>query len=86
MFNQILAKGSYQTKVQHDVVTFGPAVEALGDKVKDFGAATMEEVLEFVSAGEAVLSQLYDECAVLRRVAWPEAKWDALKEAAFLHR
>jgi hypothetical protein len=86
IFREIMSKGGYKGKVEADLVKHGPTVEVLAAAVAAFQPRSMEDVMTFVKGGEEVLGQLYDERAVLKEVEWPEAKWDALREAAGLHR
>jgi hypothetical protein len=89
MFQDIMHKGGYQSKVQADLDAHAPALAQLAATIAAFKPADMAEVCSFATRVQREqLDQLYDERAVLKRVPeWESvaAKWEALWEACVLH-
>eukprot|EP00899_Mesostigma_viride_P026033 jgi/Mesvir1/6614/Mv12749-RA.2 len=84
--DKILGRSTYWKEVQDDVERHGPRIRRLSAAVTHVTLPDMDKVCAFVDAMEAQLSVLVDERAVLKSFEWPEAKMDALREAASTHR
>lgn len=87
LFNEILTRGDYQSKVEQDLINHRPDLIRLASAVTAFKPMDMQQVADFVNHWQQqLLDQLYDERAVLKQIPdWPAVKWEALWEAAVMY-
>lgn len=83
MIGEIENRSTFLMAVKADVETQGDFVQSLAAEVRAASFARIEDLLAFVNWLDEELSFLVDERAVLKHFDWPEAKADALREAAF---
>eukprot|EP00775_Hariotina_reticulata_P002742 gene2742-3037_t len=88
LFDQILSRGSYRSKVDADLAAHRSNLVKLAYSVTAFKPADMPAVVQFVNHHQrSLLDLLYDERAVLKHVPdWPAAKWEAMWEAVVVYR
>lgn len=87
LFNEILTRGSYQSKVEEDLINHRSDLTKLAAAVAAFKPTDMQQVVDFVrNWQQLLLDQLYDERAVLKQIPdWPAVKWEAMWEAAVMY-
>ncbi|KAJ7527388.1 hypothetical protein O6H91_16G051400 [Diphasiastrum complanatum] len=83
MIGEIENRSSHLLAIKADVETQGEFVQSLATEVRAAAYTNIQDVIAFVTWLDEELSFLVDERAVLKHFDWPEAKADALREAAF---
>ncbi|KAJ7570171.1 hypothetical protein O6H91_01G108800 [Diphasiastrum complanatum] len=83
MIGEIENRSSHLLAIKADVETQGEFVQSLATEVRTAAYTDIQDVAAFVNWLDEELSFLVDERAVLKHFDWPDAKADALREAAF---
>ncbi|CAI5527303.1 unnamed protein product [Closterium sp. Naga37s-1] len=83
MIGEIEGRSSHLLAIKQDVEMQGDFINTLAREVRDASYFDIEDVVAFVNWLDEELAFLVDERAVLKHFDWPEAKADALREAAF---
>lgn len=83
MIGEIENRSSHLLAVKHDVEVQAGFVNTLAKAVRESSYTEIEDVVAFVKWLDGELSFLVDERAVLKHFDWPDAKEDAMREAAF---
>ncbi|CAK9326937.1 unnamed protein product [Citrullus colocynthis] len=87
MIGEIENRSAYLSAIKSEVETHGEFVNWLIKEVESTAPKDILEVERFVKWLDRKLASLVDERAVLKHFPrWPEAKADALREAAFSYR
>ncbi|XP_038896069.1 protein CHUP1, chloroplastic [Benincasa hispida] len=87
MIGEIENRSAYLSAIKSEVETHGEFVNWLIKEVEAAAPRDISEVERFVKWVDVKLGSLVDERAVLKHFPrWPEAKADALREAAFSYR
>ncbi|XP_011658695.1 protein CHUP1, chloroplastic isoform X2 [Cucumis sativus] len=87
MIGEIENRSAYLSAIKSEVETHGDFVNWLIKEVETIAPRDISEVERFVKWLDGKLASLVDERAVLKYFPrWPEAKADALREAAFSYR
>ncbi|XP_024518947.1 protein CHUP1, chloroplastic [Selaginella moellendorffii] len=83
LIGEIENRSSHLLAIKADVETQGDFVNSLAAEVRAAVYSNIDDILAFVNWLDEELAFLVDERAVLKHFDWPEAKADALREAAF---
>lgn len=83
MIGEIENRSSHLLAIKTDVETQGDFIRFLIKEVENAAFSNVEDLVAFVKWLDDELSFLVDERAVLKHFSWPEAKSDAMREAAF---
>ncbi|PKA46043.1 Protein CHUP1, chloroplastic [Apostasia shenzhenica] len=83
MIGEIENRSAHLLAIKTDVETQGDFIRFLIKEVENAAFSYIEDLVAFVKWLDDELSFLVDERAVLKRFEWPEAKADAMREAAF---
>ncbi|CAI5463558.1 unnamed protein product [Closterium sp. Yama58-4] len=83
MIGEIEGRSSHLLAIKQDVEMQGDFINTLAREVRDASYFDIEDVVAFVNWLDEELAFLVDERAVLKHFDWPEAKADAMREAAF---
>ncbi|KAK8935263.1 hypothetical protein KSP39_PZI013638 [Platanthera zijinensis] len=83
MIGEIENRSSHLLAIKTDVETQGDFIRFLIKEVESAAFSNVEDLVAFVKWLDDELSFLVDERAVLKHFSWPEAKSDAMREAAF---
>ncbi|XP_008457349.2 protein CHUP1, chloroplastic isoform X1 [Cucumis melo] len=87
MIGEIENRSAYLSAIKSEVETHGEFVNWLIKEVEMIAPRDISDVEKFVKWLDVKLASLVDERAVLKHFPrWPEAKADALREAAFSYR
>uniref|UniRef100_A0A9I9DLQ1 Protein CHUP1, chloroplastic n=1 Tax=Cucumis melo TaxID=3656 RepID=A0A9I9DLQ1_CUCME len=87
MIGEIENRSAYLSAIKSEVETHGEFVNWLIKEVEMIAPRDISEAEKFVKWLDVKLASLVDERAVLKHFPrWPEAKADALREAAFSYR
>ncbi|KAL0906018.1 hypothetical protein M5K25_024478 [Dendrobium thyrsiflorum] len=83
MIGEIENRSAHLLAIKTDVETQGDFIRFLIKEVENAAFSNIEDLVSFVKWLDDELSFLVDERAVLKHFDWPEAKSDAMREAAF---
>lgn len=83
MIGEIENRSSHLLAIKTDVETQGDFIQFLIKEVENAAFSNIDDLVAFVKWLDDELSFLVDERAVLKHFNWPEAKSDAMREAAF---
>ncbi|PKU68115.1 protein CHUP1, chloroplastic [Dendrobium catenatum] len=83
MIGEIENRSAHLLAIKTEVETQGDFIRFLIKEVENAAFSNIEDLVSFVKWLDDELSFLVDERAVLKHFDWPEAKSDAMREAAF---
>lgn len=84
VLSEIAEKSGYAQSVRNDVVKHDKIIKDLIERIANFKAPNMDQLVEFVKCADCILDGLVDETAVLKSFNWPK-KYYIFREAKALY-